>query len=161
MLPPEVGILQLVSVQGSGDVDVFSTDAHHFPLQLCKLDSTRYILGILGSLSKIISACFELPIIRIIPSSIQSLNITKCAGKAAKKPVAWGIFERFELFLQTCLLLIFWVTWWTRRYPALGSHADHSTTPWPGQRPDLEVEVEGWDRAKFMQVNTTCCRGQW
>ena len=31
VFPPEVGILQLVSVQGSRDVDVFSADADHLP----------------------------------------------------------------------------------------------------------------------------------
>ena len=31
VFPPEVGILQLVSVQRSRDIDVFSADADHLP----------------------------------------------------------------------------------------------------------------------------------
>ena len=170
VLPPEVGILQLVSVQGSGDVDVFSTDAHHFPLQLCKLDSTRYIYWVLSwfhsqEVSRHAENFPSFESFWIIPSSIQyfkTLSHPKNAGKAALLNLFFFGVYIWTRFLQTCLLPLILVEMGSDIH---GCPGDPMLTIQQllcqdrGQTLKLRLEGGG---AKFVQVNTTCCPcGHW
>ena len=134
VLPPEVGILQLVSVQGSRDVDVFSTDADHFPLQLCRLHSTRYILWVLSRepLSRIISVPIFHPILEHFLNNSPPQQ-TCSFEKAAKKHLLLGVYFNVALKLVGVSPFGCWV--WLVDFPTVTSWI-----PWPRQDPMLTIQ---------------------